>query len=64
MLNRRQFMAAATQPVGAAAALAFLHPRRAVAIATVASRHPGTADEIDRFCKGMDAVLEKGLATA
>ena len=46
MLNRRQFMAAATQPVGAAAALAFLHPRRAVAIAEVASRHPGTADEI------------------
>jgi isopenicillin-N epimerase len=46
VLNRRQFMAAATQPVGAAAALAFLHPRRAVAIAEVASRHPGTADEI------------------
>jgi selenocysteine lyase/cysteine desulfurase len=46
VLNRRQFMAAATQPVGAAAALAFLYPRRAAAIAEIASRHPGTADEI------------------
>ncbi|HVN33266.1 MAG TPA: aminotransferase class V-fold PLP-dependent enzyme [Thermoanaerobaculaceae bacterium] len=48
MLNRRQFVAAASQPFGAAAALAFLHPRRAHAIAEAASRHPGTAEEVAR----------------
>jgi isopenicillin-N epimerase len=46
MLNRREFMAAASQPLGAAAALAFLYPGRASAIAEAASRHPGTADEV------------------
>jgi isopenicillin-N epimerase len=46
MLNRRQFVAAASQPFGAAAALAFLNPRRALAIAEAASRHPGTAEEV------------------
>ena len=46
MLNRRQFMAAASQPIGAAAAVAFLHPRRALAIAEAASRYPGTTEEV------------------
>ncbi len=46
MLSRRQFMAVASQPVGAAVALAFLHPRRAMAIADTASQHPGSAEEV------------------
>src|SRR5512136_3078752 len=46
MLNRRQFVAAASQPFGASAALAFLNPRRALAVAEAASRYPGTAEEV------------------
>jgi len=46
MLDRRQFMAVVSQPLGAAAALAFLHPRRALAIAEVANRYPGSAEEV------------------
>ena len=46
MLDRRQFMAVVSQPLGAAAALAFLHPRRALAIAEVANRNPGSAEEV------------------
>jgi len=64
VLNRRQFMAATTQPVGAAAALAVLHPRCAVGITEVASRHPGIADDVHRFCEVIEGVLEKGLPTA
>jgi isopenicillin-N epimerase len=48
MLDRRQFMAVVSQPVGAAAALVFLHPRNALAIAEVASRYPGSAEEVAR----------------
>ncbi|MCJ7441330.1 MAG: aminotransferase class V-fold PLP-dependent enzyme, partial [Thermoanaerobaculaceae bacterium] len=40
------FMAVVSQPLGAAAALAFLHPRRALAIAEVANRYPGSAEEV------------------
>jgi selenocysteine lyase/cysteine desulfurase len=39
-------MAVVSQPLGAAAALAFLHPRRALAIAEVANRYPGSAEEV------------------
>ena len=46
MLNRREFMAVVSQPLGAAAALAFLHPRRALAVAEVASGYPGSAEEV------------------
>lgn len=46
MLNRRQFMAVASQPVGAAVALAFLRPCRAMAIADTASQHPGSPEEL------------------
>lgn len=46
MLNRREFMAVACQPVGAAAALVFLNPRNAMAIATAARAHPGTPEEV------------------
>jgi isopenicillin-N epimerase len=46
MLNRREFMAAASQPLGAVAALAFLHPGRAAGVAEAASQRAGTAEEI------------------
>jgi isopenicillin-N epimerase len=46
MLNRREFMAVAGQPVGAAAALAFLNPRNAMAIAAAANVYPGTPEEV------------------
>jgi len=46
MLNRREFVAAAGQPLGAAAALVFLNPRNAMAIAAAASAHPGTPEEV------------------
>jgi isopenicillin-N epimerase len=46
VLNRREFMAMASQPMGAVATLAFLNPRKATAIAEAAGQHPGTPEEV------------------